>query len=358
MPAHSLLCGNTDITATLPRDWTWLQVPDLQSTSAASSLPSRRSTWRSSFYESHPFDLKVQGDCEANQVPPLPKEPDARLVDASGSLSHAGLLQVRTNAGWGSVCGMNAKAADMVCNAMGYVHGWVSNGSCSRYGGALNMCGAEGTPVAMGDLKCYGHEQDLSDCSWSVPDESCMNHQKDSVVWCSNGDVGVDPTKEGTVRLLNAQGEPTSTGEGRLETYHDGNWAPVCRRGFTPGTAAVACKQMGFSGVAHNWLHDCKDVFGENLCGENAPHMKVTCTGKEDDLHHCPKEVGEDEVGCEPEESVVIKCTGDGDTAGELEKLAAPLVASSMPSPQILGVLLSLTALQRTQRGRSFAQFL
>ena len=35
-----------------------------------------------------------------------------RLVDAAGSLSSVGLLQVNTDAGFGSVCGANAAAAD------------------------------------------------------------------------------------------------------------------------------------------------------------------------------------------------------------------------------------------------------
>ena len=37
---------------------------------------------------------------------------DVRLVDAAGSLSSVGLLQVNTDAGFGSVCGANAAAAD------------------------------------------------------------------------------------------------------------------------------------------------------------------------------------------------------------------------------------------------------
>ena len=37
---------------------------------------------------------------------------DVRLVDAAGSLSSVGLLQVNTDAGFGSVCGANAAAPD------------------------------------------------------------------------------------------------------------------------------------------------------------------------------------------------------------------------------------------------------
>ena len=38
---------------------------------------------------------------------------DVRLVDAAGGLSNVGLLQVKTDAGFGSVCGANAAAADV-----------------------------------------------------------------------------------------------------------------------------------------------------------------------------------------------------------------------------------------------------
>ena len=40
---------------------------------------------------------------------------DVRLVDAAGGLSSVGMLQVRTDAGFGSVCGANAAAADAIC---------------------------------------------------------------------------------------------------------------------------------------------------------------------------------------------------------------------------------------------------
>ncbi len=39
---------------------------------------------------------------------------DVRLVDAAGGLSNVGLLQVRTDAGFGTVCGASAAAADAI----------------------------------------------------------------------------------------------------------------------------------------------------------------------------------------------------------------------------------------------------
>ena len=71
---------------------------------------------------------------------------DVRLVDAAGSISNVGLLQVRTDAGFGTVCGANPAAADVVCRALGYSYGSVSTSPCGFYGGS-NLCGAVGSPV-------------------------------------------------------------------------------------------------------------------------------------------------------------------------------------------------------------------
>ena len=71
---------------------------------------------------------------------------DVRLVDANGALASVGLLQVKTDAGYGSVCGANLAAADVVCRSMGYTHGAVSSSPCGFYGGA-NLCGVPGSPV-------------------------------------------------------------------------------------------------------------------------------------------------------------------------------------------------------------------
>ena len=38
---------------------------------------------------------------------------DVHLIDAAGALSNVGLLQVKTDVGFGSVCGANAAAADV-----------------------------------------------------------------------------------------------------------------------------------------------------------------------------------------------------------------------------------------------------
>merc|ERR1712232_1481642 len=53
------------------------------------------------------------------------------LIDATGALAGAGLPQVYTEGGFGSVCGMNDNAADVVCGMLGYDRGFIECGSCS-----------------------------------------------------------------------------------------------------------------------------------------------------------------------------------------------------------------------------------
>ena len=76
-------------------------------------------------------------------------------------------LEVRTSDGsWGSVSKLNLEAAQVVCRGMGFDFGTVSSSPCGAYGGS-DVCGAAGSPVALGSLTCRGGELDwVSECSW------------------------------------------------------------------------------------------------------------------------------------------------------------------------------------------------
>ena len=97
-------------------------------------------------------------------------------------------------------------------------------------------------------LRCRGGERTIDNCAWSVPDAACADHSHDAVVFCSNAAGGVIP--DGVARLLGPDGAPSLSGSGRLEVYHSGAWGSVCTIGFAAGSAAVACKSMGFEGHA------------------------------------------------------------------------------------------------------------
>ena len=261
-----------------------------------------------------------------------------RIIDAAGGLSYAGLVQVHTDVGFGTICGMNQAAADVVCKQLGYGSGVASDSPCESYGGS-DICGAPGSPVAMQSLKCTGAELALSECEWSVPDTSCSSHGSDAVVFCTGG--AMEPqvaiiianvihillrmstfvfAQEGALRLLDDSGAPSIDGVGRLEVFLSGRWAPVCSEGFGDGAAAVACKSMGFSGVEPMQ----RDCVGVGLCGAVAPQLSdVKCVGSEGSLLSCPHLEGDD-VYCAPEESVVVHCVGDGDAVGLAKAAVAP----------------------------------
>lgn len=276
-----------------------------------------------------------------------PAAQGVRLVDASGASGSVGLLQVRTDNAqaieFGSVCGMNLvrghlfipfsicerscmslqAAADVVCAQLGYDFGSVSTSPCGSYGGA-NLCGAAGSPVAMSSLACEGGELDIQECVFSVPDTVCLGHAHDSIVYCG---VGGSATgfQEGTTRLLSFDGSPSIDGTGRLELFHGGAWGPVCKSGFTLGSATVACKAMGFAGAQPSaGVSSCGGHAANNYCGTLAPQLsEVACSGQEDELLACPHEEFDD-VFCAPEESVLLRCSGDGNTQGRPKKVSAP----------------------------------
>jgi len=244
-----------------------------------------------------------------------------RLVDNTGSSPNAGLLQIRTGTGeFGTVCGMNLGAADVVCRQLGYDFGSVGS-ACATYGGS-HLCGGTGIPVAMKDLKCEGGELQVQDCHWAPPDASCSDHVLDSVVFCgTDGPAGV--IKDGSLRILSHDGSPSIDGEGRFEIFKAGSWAPVCNTGFTAGAEAVACKSMGFAGVKSSSSvgNRCDTFRGKNFCGTVPPYIsKLSCAGQETSIESCSFEEG-DSVFCAPEESVIVSCAGEGDTQGQLANI-------------------------------------
>ena len=125
------------------------------------------------------------------------------------------------------------------------------------------------------------------------------------------------------MRLIDGDGAPSIDGIGRLDIVYSGTWAPVCSSGFTSGAATVACKTMGFSGAEFSAeVLNCKSA---KLCGGSAPHVSsVSCAGSSASLLDCKHESGK-YVYCAPEETVVIKCVGNGDASGRSPRVPAPV---------------------------------
>ena len=238
---------------------------------------------------------------------------NVRIVAAPGGAAHAGLLEMETKAGgYGTVCGMNGVAADVACRQMGFDFGVVSPAGCAAYGGG-SVCGASGSPIAAKNVTCSGMELSLGECEFEPADDACLSHAGDAVVFC--GARGAAPFSDGQLRLISVSGAPALPHDaGRLEMYlvQAQAWAPVCRNGFTSGSAAVACKSMRFAGSAG--FSGCAT---SGLCGAVAPHVAdLACAGSESSVLQCPMAVADD-VFCAPEESVVLSCSGAGDPVGK-----------------------------------------
>ena len=82
------------------------------------------------------------------------------VVDAAGVQGNMGLLQIRKDTGFGTVCGTDSGAADLICRVIGYDHGTTGSNPCSSYGGT-DLCGELGSPVAMQNLSCTGGSLNL-----------------------------------------------------------------------------------------------------------------------------------------------------------------------------------------------------
>merc|ERR1712190_508813 len=126
--------------------------------------------------------------------------------------------------------------------------------------------------------------------------------------------MGAGGGLEGNVRMLSYDGAPSVDGKGRLEMFTSGEWGPVCAEGFAASSAAVACKQMGFAGVAAPAaILTCVSVGGLDYSSGAAPRVaELACSGAEGAVRDCPYEAGDD-VYCAPKEAVVLACAGDGD---------------------------------------------
>ena len=165
---------------------------------------------------------------------------------------------------------------------MAFDFGVVSPAGCASYG--ASVCGASGSSVAAKNVKCAGPELSLGECEFEPADDACLSHVSDAVVFC--GANGVSPFAGGKLRLGEGGAPALPRVAGRLEMYLGAvqAWVPVCRNGNTSGSAAVACKSMGFTGASG--FGPCAS---SGLCGAEPPQVfELACAGSESSLLQCP----------------------------------------------------------------------
>ena len=165
----------------------------------------------------------------------------------------------------------------------------------------------------------------------------------------------------GELRLVGADGVPTSTGEGRLEAFHNGRWGTVCddrfegsfniydRSGNVARTVdnhapAVACNQMGYKDgtVIRNapyrldndndlqpiWLDDVRCEKGGTHANTGQPHDRLdrcyhagigrnNCTHAEDVALRCGDAGEGQELDCAADTTTVCKVPVGGSATGK-----------------------------------------
>ena len=89
------------------------------------------------------------------------------------------------------------------------------------------------------------------------------------------------------VRLINNGVDSSSTGNGRVEVFHDGLWGTICNDNWDFVDASVVCRQLGFNAVEDIALFSFR-VFGS--VDNEVPIWldNIHCTGNETNLGLCP----------------------------------------------------------------------
>jgi len=300
---------------------------------------------------------------------------DVRILDSDGKSTFRGRLEIRNEGIWGTVCakGLSDKAALVICKEIGYLEGKFLNPPpdkgrkfCSNYQG-YNYCGPDASKVLFSNLQCQGTEDTFVKCFRNMADPTFCTHDYDALIECSNStEQEVGTFKSGTLRLIDASGNPSQTGIGRIEILK-GEWGSICGTKFSHNSAKIACKQMGFlDGKMFGQPGSgdlCSNVLGNNLCGDYKQPIKLTqaeCTGHERVFKECKS--SKNTNTCSHFNDVVIKCEGYGDPSGRTQnlrppKVLAPLIAK-LPMIPVFNAQCGSTAKHINFRGDPGSVFL
>ncbi|XP_078617491.1 scavenger receptor cysteine-rich domain-containing group B protein-like [Branchiostoma floridae x Branchiostoma japonicum] len=181
--------------------------------------------------------------------------------DKKKYFQNEGRVEVFYNNQWGTVCddSWGLTDAHVVCRQLGYPS------AASAHG--LASFGQGSGQTWLDNVACTGSETSITDCrhnGWGVED---CGHGEDAGVIC-----------ERDIRLVGG----SSSNEGRVEVFHDGQWGTVCDDIWPLNNAHVACRQLGFPGAA--------SAHGSAFFGQGSGQIwldDVVCTGSETSITDC-----------------------------------------------------------------------
>ncbi|XP_035674669.1 uncharacterized protein LOC118414613 isoform X2 [Branchiostoma floridae] len=148
---------------------------------------------------------------------------DVRLV--GGRVSREGRVEVYHDGQWGTVCDddFDMNDANVICRQLGYTDALEARSNAAF--------GAGSDPIWLDNLNCDGSETNIGRCGHNGWGTHSCQHSQDAGVVCSDG-----------IRLVGG----SSSIEGRVEVYHDGQWGTVCDDDFDYYEAMVICRQLGY----------------------------------------------------------------------------------------------------------------
>ena len=178
---------------------------------------------------------------------------DVRIV---GGDEYEGRVELCYNNRWGTVCHdyWDYKDAVVVCNQLGYSgKNFISQPTSVVSRSLLPSTGGEATTYHY-----YGYGHGLI-----VLDSVVCSGFESNLLGCQHNGIGVitycDHSKDAGARCLSAPAKNCSNGElrlvggdvdneGRVEVCYNNRWGTVCHDYWDSQDAAVACRQLGYSG--------------------------------------------------------------------------------------------------------------
>ncbi|XP_065904057.1 deleted in malignant brain tumors 1 protein-like [Dysidea avara] len=257
----------------------------------------------------HYKDAGVVCNSDVRRVP-------IRLVD--GTNVSEGRVEIYWQNQWSTVCDdlWDDNDASVVCKQLGYSGG--SARSNAFYGEGVGI-------ILLDDVECYGNESSLFDCKHRDFELNDCRHKEDAGVICDG-----EPIR---VRLVGG----SSSNEGRVEVYYNGEWGSVCNDVWDDADAGVVCRELGLGSSGRSAYFGSIGnpvLLGDVVCSDNdmvlahCGHNGVNITGKCSGLAGV-KCYGE--VAISPTSAVVYTMEST-----RLSKVSAAITPTSTPIPDIV----------------------